>query len=241
MRSWVIFLLSVGCSDTSLLKGEDGLACGDGTIEQDGECVPEGESEADTGDDTPDDADADTDDTGEAPSSDGDADGDDTGDDEGPAIDADGDGVTTDDGDCDDADASVYPGADERCDGVDNDCNGLIDDDPIDTVTWYLDYDGDGFGDADWSLTGCEPADGYVADGSDCDDLNAAVYPGAEEVCDGADNDCDTEVDEGLLVSGRGGASPRKMWQKARSRKARRLAPPSLAPPSASGGLGVVR
>ena len=58
MRSWVIFLLSVGCSDTSLLKGEDGLACGDGTIEQDGECVPEGESEADTGDDTPDDADA---------------------------------------------------------------------------------------------------------------------------------------------------------------------------------------
>ena len=41
MRSWVIFLLSVGCSDTSLLKGEDGLACGDGTIEQDGECVPE--------------------------------------------------------------------------------------------------------------------------------------------------------------------------------------------------------
>jgi len=46
---------------------------------------------------------------------------------------------------------------------------------------------------------------------------------------------------EGLLVSGRGGASPRKTWQKARSRKARRLAPPSLAPPSASGGLGVVR
>ena len=202
MRSWVIFLLSVGCSDTSLLKGEDGLACGDGTIEQDGECVPEEASEADTGDDTPDDADADTDDTGEDPSSDGDADGDDTGDDEGSAIDADGDGVTTDDGDCDDADASVYPGAEERCDGVDNDCNGLIDDDPIDTVTWYLDYDGDGFGDADWSLTGCEPADGYVADGSDCDDLNAAVYPGAEEVCDGADNDCDTEVDEGLLVSG---------------------------------------
>ena len=110
--------------------------------------------------------------------------------------------MTTDDGDRDDADASVYPGAEERCDGVDNDCNGLIDDDPIDTVTWYLDYDGDGFGDADWSLTGCEPADGYVADGSDCDDLNAAVYPGAEEVCDGADNDCDTEVDEGLLVSG---------------------------------------
>ena len=55
MRSWVIFLLSVGCSDTSLLKGEDGLACGDGTIEQDGECVPEEASEADTGDDTPDD------------------------------------------------------------------------------------------------------------------------------------------------------------------------------------------
>ena len=59
--------------------------------------------------------------------------------------DADGDGFT--DTDCDDSDASVYPGATETCDGVDNNCNGTIDEaSAVDALTWYEDADGDGYG-----------------------------------------------------------------------------------------------
>ena len=43
--------------------------------------------------------------------------------------------------------------------------------------------------------------DGYTVEDGDCDDNNSSVFPGAEEVCDGVDNNCDTQVDEGLLVT----------------------------------------
>ena len=106
------------------------------------------------------------------------------------------DGWVADATDCDDEDAAVNPGAIEVCNGIDDDCDGVVDpDDSADAGTWYADADGDGFGDADTSMTGCDADDGYVTDDTDCDDTDATVHPDAEEICDGIDNDCDGEVD----------------------------------------------
>jgi len=111
------------------------------------------------------------------------------------APDADGDGYYGDD--CDDSDPSVNPGATEICDGIDNDCDGQIDEEV--TTTYYGDGDGDGFGDEEDWVEACEKPTGYVPTGTDCDDENPDAYPGGNEVCDGADNDCDGEIDEDLL------------------------------------------
>ncbi len=108
-------------------------------------------------------------------------------------------GHVANDGDCDDADAANFPGNAEVCDGQDNDCDGLTDDDDpssIGEVTWYRDADGDGFGDGAQTLDACSPPAGYVANGTDCDDADAANFPGNQEVCDGKDNDCDALADD---------------------------------------------
>jgi hypothetical protein len=99
--------------------------------------------------------------------------------------------------DCDDADPSIYPGAPEYCDEIDHDCDGIaMDDDAIDASTWYLDADEDGYGDPDNSTVACEAPTGFVADATDCDDAIEAVNPGADEVCNRVDDDCDGETDE---------------------------------------------
>ncbi|MCP3977973.1 MAG: hypothetical protein GY716_01400 [bacterium] len=105
--------------------------------------------------------------------------------------DADNDGVATCDGDCDDTDVEVYPGNTDLCDGKDNDCDGLVDEDEPPS-TWYLDWDGDGFGDPLTSQQACDQPAGYVADDTDCDDTNAEIAPDQIEVpCNGLDDDCD--------------------------------------------------
>ena len=116
------------------------------------------------------------------------------------SIDNDGDGYTEHEGDCDDSDAAIYPGAPEICDGIDNDCDGEVDEGV--TNPYYEDADGDGYG---LSTVGpvmtCSPPAGYVSNNLDCDDSDAAIYPGALEICDGIDNDCDSEIDEGSVCN----------------------------------------
>ena len=135
--------------------------------------------------------------------------------------DDDNDGVP-DDLDCAPVDAMVYPGVPEECNGADDDCDDLVDEGFLDTdqdgEADCVDLDDDGDGkpdnqdncpsianseqeDADFDGQGdaCDPdddGDGYQ-DGADCGPLDKNVYPGAPELCDCKDNNCDGTPDEG--------------------------------------------
>ncbi len=124
-----------------------------------------------------------------------DANGDGTGD--ACEIDADKDGFTPGAGDCDDNNALVNPAAPEKCNGVDDDCDDVVDnEDAAGCKTWYMDADADGFGvETDFQCL-CGAVGDYSAKVTgDCNDELNTVYPGALEVCDGNDNDCDGIVD----------------------------------------------
>ena len=105
-------------------------------------------------------------------------------------------GHVADSSDCDDTDATINPAADELCDGVDNDCDGSVDEGAIDASTWYDDDDGDGFGDPGNTTTACAAPSGYTANATDCDDGDADIHPGATEIWyDGVDQDCGGDSD----------------------------------------------
>ena len=95
--------------------------------------------------------------------------------------DADHDG-TVDASDCKPYDADIHPAATEACDGIDNNCDGDVDD-------GSYDLDDDGYDDAGL----CYTLPGLW----DCNDGDPEMHPGAQEVCDYADNDCDGELDNG--------------------------------------------
>ncbi len=115
-----------------------------------------------------------------------------------PDDDLDGDGYLEED-DCNDLDAEVNPGATETCNGLDDDCSGEIDDAVGDL--WYVDADGDGYGDPDAESQSCDGEEGTVADSTDCDDTDGGVYPGASEECNEIDDNCDGTVDEGVQTT----------------------------------------
>ena len=95
----------------------------------------------------------------------------------GGPLDADGDGFSAED-DCNDAEAAINPDAEELCDGVDNDCDGVVDGaDATGTQTFYADSDGDGYGDPDAMILGCEAPTGHVEDNTDCDDTDPNLNP----------------------------------------------------------------
>jgi len=99
-------------------------------------------------------------------------------------------------GDCNDADASVHPSAFEICNGADDNCNGQIDE-GVET-TYYKDNDGDGYGTPNDKLEECQAPEGYVDNGTDCNDFNESIHPTADELCNDIDDNCNGVVDDGL-------------------------------------------
>jgi len=104
--------------------------------------------------------------------------------------------LTATSGDCNDNNAAVNPAATEICDGIDNNCNGQIDEGV--KTSYYQDSDGDGYGNPSVSVQACSAPVGYMTDKTDCDDSRASIHPNAPELCDGLDNNCNGQVDEGM-------------------------------------------
>jgi len=103
--------------------------------------------------------------------------------------------------DCDDNNPMIHPDAIEICDGIDNNCDGQIDE-SLQIFTYYLDSDGDEFGDENISIDTClmNPPAGYVDNALDCNDQDSMFNPNIAEVCDGLDNNCSGVVDDNLDV-----------------------------------------
>ncbi|MBX3251337.1 MAG: hypothetical protein KF901_29435 [Myxococcales bacterium] len=104
--------------------------------------------------------------------------------------------------DCDDSNAAVYPGAPEVCNGIDNNCSGTPDS-GLPPGCWR-DMDGDTWA-PQGAMSRCRPASGCptgftmrepTAGNRDCNDNNAAVNPGATEVCNGIDDNCSGTIDD---------------------------------------------
>ena len=83
----------------------------------------------------------------------------------------------------------------ELCDGLDNNCNGLIDEGQL--TTFYQDRDGDGYGSSLFPIESCQAPRGYVINHTDCNDNDFVIHPAAEELCDLVDNNCNNTIDEG--------------------------------------------
>jgi len=117
-------------------------------------------------------------------------------------------------GDCNDQNADIHPLAYEACNGVDDNCNGTIDNDSAEAKTYFYDGDSDGYG-SGASGKFCAVTDKYsAAVGGDCDDTKTAIHPGVIETCNGVDDDCNGQTDElnatamcGTVINGQAACS----------------------------------
>ena len=107
-------------------------------------------------------------------------------------------GYVTDNTDCDDTRADINPAATEVCNHIDDDCSGTIDDGLV-FDTYYADADGDTYGDANTSIYECSQPNGYVTNNTDCNDNNANQNAASAEICNGEDDDCDGQIDNGMI------------------------------------------
>ncbi|MBI4699016.1 MAG: thrombospondin type 3 repeat-containing protein, partial [Nitrospirae bacterium] len=96
-----------------------------------------------------------------------------------------------------DNNSAIHPGATEICNLADDDCDGQTDEGV--NNTYYRDADADGYGNPSSSTAACTQPSGYVTNNSDCNDNNSAIHPGATEICNLADDDCDGQTDEGFV------------------------------------------
>ncbi|HCP47795.1 MAG TPA: hypothetical protein DIU15_17270, partial [Deltaproteobacteria bacterium] len=102
--------------------------------------------------------------------------------------------------DCDDLDSGSNPGiAVEVCDGTDNNCDpdGLVDEGVL--ITFYVDSDSDGFGWVGATIDACSAPPGYTLSSTDCADDDPSIHPGALEICDNEDDNCNNIFDDGAV------------------------------------------
>lgn len=106
--------------------------------------------------------------------------------------------------DCDETDDTIHPDAPDECgDGLDTNCDGA------DDITWWEDLDGDGYGNPYSAVVDCTSVpSGHVDNSRDCDDTDPEIRPGAEEICNGLDDNCDSYISPDELDSDGDGSSP---------------------------------
>jgi uncharacterized protein (TIGR03382 family) len=113
-----------------------------------------------------------------------------------------GPGYSAKGGDCDDNNAEIFPGHKEVCNFADDNCDGQVNE-GMPLVLVYRDADGDGYGAKTTTDTQmrCGTMGGYSVTHDDCNDEDRDIHPGAAEMCDGIDNDCNGRVDDGARAT----------------------------------------
>jgi hypothetical protein len=107
-------------------------------------------------------------------------------------------GYVSNNTDCDDSNSNTNPNATETCNTIDDNCDGQIDE-GVQTV-YFIDNDGDTYGNPSVSILACTQPVGYTPDDNDCNDTDANINPGAEDIGgNGIDENCDGEIDNSIF------------------------------------------